>query len=60
MLNCCVQQCFKLCCVAFIRFSYGPPMSNLEKGVQNMEKMIEYWKLNSESIDEYGKESFGA
>jgi hypothetical protein len=35
-------------------------MSNLEKGVQNMEKMIEYWKLNSESIDEYGKESFGA
>eukprot|EP00804_Cyclotella_cryptica_P022017 CCRYP_000936-RA/>CCRYP_000936-RA protein AED:0.04 eAED:0.04 QI:100/1/1/1/0.85/0.75/8/3698/492 len=46
-------------CINFVRFSYGPPMSNLETGVQQIEKMIQYWKNNPESVAMYQKESFG-
>lgn len=42
------------------RFSYGPPISNLEQGIRQMEKMIEHWKENPLSVSTYEKESFGA
>eukprot|EP01083_Nonionella_stella_P108531 315786_1 len=46
-------------CISFVRFSYGPAMENLEKGVKSMGKMIEYWKSNPESADMYAENSFG-
>lgn len=51
------SQCF--CYIAAVRFSYGPPMTNLEKGVHQMERMIQHWKENSLSVSAYEKESFG-
>jgi hypothetical protein len=34
-------------------------MSNLEKGIRQMEKMIQHWEENSLSILTYQRESFG-
>lgn len=31
-------------CISNVRFSYGPPMPNLTKGVEAMDKMIQEWK----------------
>jgi len=45
-------------CLSFVRFSYGPAMDHLEKGVKNIGKMIEYWKTHQESPDMYAKSSF--
>ena len=42
-----------------IRFSYGPPMSNLEKGIKQMEKMISHWQENPLSVSTYQHDSFG-
>mmetsp|Transcript_20460 Transcript_20460/g.44412 ORF Transcript_20460/g.44412 Transcript_20460/m.44412 type:complete len:490 (-) Transcript_20460:109-1578(-) len=47
-------------CLSFVRFSYGPHMENLEKGMQQIRKMIDYWKCHSESPGKYDEEeSFG-
>lgn len=43
-------------CVNFVRFSYGPAMENLEKGVVAIRKMVDYWKLHSESAEFYVQE----
>lgn len=45
-------------CLSFVRFSYGPAMENLEKGIKNMGKMIDYWKKHKESPDFYAQRSF--
>lgn len=50
---------FSFRCLFTHRFSYGPPMSNLEKGIRQMEKMIQHWEENSLSISTYQRESFG-
>jgi hypothetical protein len=34
-------------------------MSNLEKGIHQMEKMIQHWAENSLSVSTYERESFG-
>lgn len=31
-------------CIQNVRFSYGPPMHNLVKGIQHLEEMIQKWK----------------
>ena len=46
-------------CINFVRFSYGPAMENLEKGVKQIANMIDYWKSNPESPDMYAEASFG-
>jgi aspartate/methionine/tyrosine aminotransferase len=33
-------------CISNVRFSYGPPMRNLTKGVEQMEKMIASWRAS--------------
>jgi len=43
-------------CINFVRFSYGPPMENLEKGMKQLGKMIEYWKKNQKSPDMYARD----
>jgi alanine-alpha-ketoisovalerate/valine-pyruvate aminotransferase len=45
-------------CINFVRFSYGPGMQNLEKGVQQIGEMIKYWKTHQESAEMYALESF--
>ena len=45
-------------CINFIRFSYGPPMENLEKGMEQLGKMIEYWKTHQECPEKYARDEF--
>lgn len=45
-------------CINFVRFSYGPPMRNLTLGVEQMGKMISYWRHHQMSAEQYGRESF--
>lgn len=42
-------------CLSFVRFSYGPQMRNLEKGMKQLRAMIGYWKENSLSPDAYDR-----
>ena len=44
-------------CISFVRFSYGPAMENLEKGLNQIGQMIEYWKTHQESPEMYAQES---
>lgn len=44
-------------CINFVRFSYGPAMRNLEIGVKQIGKMIEYWKGHQETAEMYGQDS---
>lgn len=44
-------------CISFVRFSYGPAMENLEKGIQSIKILIEYWKNHQESPEVYAQES---
>ena len=44
-------------CINFVRFSYGPPMRNLTKGIEEMGNMISYWRKHQMSADKYAKES---
>ena len=46
-------------CISFVRFSYGPGIENLEKGVKQIRNMVEYWKLHQETPDMYAESSFG-
>jgi aspartate/methionine/tyrosine aminotransferase len=39
-----------------VRFSYGPPMDNLVKGVQQISRMIEQWRDHPESASTYAQE----
>ncbi|EJK61782.1 hypothetical protein THAOC_17672 [Thalassiosira oceanica] len=39
--------------INYVRFSYGPRMENLVKGVASMKKMIDYWRQNSTSAGNY-------
>jgi aspartate/methionine/tyrosine aminotransferase len=45
-------------CNQNIRFSYGPPMKNLENGVKAIREMIQKWKDSPESPEEYAESSF--
>lgn len=44
-------------CIHNVRFSYGPPMVNLTKGVKQISDMIQHWKDNPESCDLYAQEN---
>mmetsp|Transcript_7665 Transcript_7665/g.11112 ORF Transcript_7665/g.11112 Transcript_7665/m.11112 type:complete len:494 (-) Transcript_7665:1154-2635(-) len=44
-------------CINFVRFSYGPPMRNLTKGVEEMGKMISYWRKNQMTSSDYARTS---
>lgn len=44
-------------CISFVRFSYGPAMENLEKGVKQIGNMIAYWKKHQESAGMYAEKS---
>ena len=44
-------------CISFVRFSYGPAMENLEKGLRSIKTLIEYWKNHQESPEVYAQES---
>jgi len=48
-----LKNVYKSSCISNIRFSYGPPMQNLIFGVEQIGKMVAYWKLNQESMEEY-------
>jgi hypothetical protein len=43
-----------------VRFSYGPPMRNLTKGVDEMGKMISYWRKHIMTASTYATNSFNA
>eukprot|EP00978_Attheya_sp_CCMP212_P041712 scaffold242659_cov41-Attheya_sp.AAC.1 len=43
-------------CISNVRFSYGPPMRNLTKGIENMEKMIRSWKKHPQRPSIYDKQ----
>jgi len=45
-------------CLPYVRFSYGPPMEQLEKGIKHMGQMIAFWKFHQESASMYARESF--
>jgi len=45
-------------CLSYVRFSYGPGMENLEKGVKHMRTMIDYWKSHKETSELYAEKSF--
>lgn len=45
-------------CISFVRFSYGPPLEHLEKGVKQIRAMIEYWEKNPETACTYARTSF--
>lgn len=45
-------------CISFVRFSYGPPMEHLEKGIDQIGKMIKYWKSNQRSPSTYAETNF--
>jgi aspartate/methionine/tyrosine aminotransferase len=40
-------------CISSVRFSYGPPMENLIKGMLQIGDMIEKWKKQPENPDDY-------
>ena len=42
-------------CLRNVRFSYGPPMENLTKGVKQIEAMISEWKEKPETASVYEK-----
>ena len=42
--------------ISNVRFSYGPPMENLVKGVQQIGEMIGQWQEHPESASSYAKE----
>mmetsp|Transcript_9083 Transcript_9083/g.13259 ORF Transcript_9083/g.13259 Transcript_9083/m.13259 type:complete len:489 (+) Transcript_9083:233-1699(+) len=46
-------------CISNVRFSYGPPMRNLELGMKNIKTFIGDWKMHEESSASYAKETFG-
>lgn len=46
----------KSVCLNNVRFSYGPPMENLTKGVQQMRAMIQHWTECPESPDFYARQ----
>lgn len=52
-----IRKLRKSKCISFVRFSYGPAMENLEKGVKQIGTMIEYWKNHKESPAMYAEES---
>jgi len=45
-------------CIQNVRFSYGPPMHNLVKGMKQIGAMIEEWKKHPETPELYAQESF--
>lgn len=45
-------------CNGNVRFSYGPPMENLFKGIRQIEKMITDWKKHPENAKFYAQRSF--
>jgi aspartate/methionine/tyrosine aminotransferase len=45
-------------CIRNVRFSYGPRMEHLLRGIQNLQKMIAYWQQHSESSEMYAQASF--
>ena len=53
-----VRMLRKSKCISFVRFSYGPAMDNLSKGMKQIRTMIEYWKQHPESPEMYAETSF--
>ena len=46
-------------CISFVRFSYGPAMEHLEKGMKQIGGMIKFWEHHQRSASMYAKASFG-
>lgn len=53
-----IRNIKKSTCINHVRFSYGPPMSNLTLGIENMKKMIECWTNHPETTMEYANQEF--
>ena len=45
----------KSVCIDHVRFSYGPRMENLERGMERIGNMINEWKAHPESCDVYAE-----
>jgi len=50
----------KSTCLANVRFSYGPPMRNLELGMKHISTFIEEWKTHKETPQQYVSDEFGS
>lgn len=35
--------------ITYVRFSYGPPMEQLKRGVQNLTTLIDKWKAKQDN-----------
>jgi len=46
-------------CLGNVRFSYGPPMHNLELGMKHIKTFIDDWRAHEESSAEYASERLG-
>lgn len=55
-----IRHLTKSKCINFVRFSYGPPMRNLTLGVEEMGKMISYWRKHIMTASTYATNSFNA
>jgi len=53
-----IRHLTKSKCINFVRFSYGPPMKNLTKGIEQMGKMVSYWRKHQMTSSTYARESF--
>lgn len=42
--------------ISNVRFSYGPPMENLVKGMKQIGEMVEKWRAHPESAADYAQE----
>lgn len=52
-----LKQVHKSPCISNVRFSYGPRMENLERGMQQIGKMIAEWKSHPSTCDAYAEKN---
>lgn len=54
-----LKTLLKSTCISNVRFSYGPPMSNLTLGMKRLDDLINQWKEHSAvTASEYASEEF--
>jgi aspartate/methionine/tyrosine aminotransferase len=54
-----LKTLLKSTCISNVRFSYGPPMSNLTLGMKRLDDLINQWKEHSGvTASEYASEEF--
>lgn len=52
-----LKQVHRSPCIANVRFSYGPRMENLERGMKQIGQLISEWKDHPKSCDDYAEKN---